>query len=149
MSNNKNITKSISQEDINVIKNMAIKYNMSVVDFGRTISRLAEYNLRRWIRLTAQEHITIKNRAIEHGTTITHWCSLACHVFLSQYGNSFNIYGVSKNTDGVRCEKICITLRNRAEDAKLVELAKQCSIGISTLIRYCVLQYDGNSIKQK
>ena len=140
--------KLIGYEDMNIVRSLAAKYNISVADFGRMVVRQSERNLSRQIRVTDDEYNDISEKANAHGVTITRWCSLACSQFLKEKDKDifFSDFVVDK---AGRERRIAVTIRNQKEETELISVATNYSIKISTLIRYCSLRYDGKTIRRK
>ena len=73
----------IKNEDIKVLENLAKKYDMSIVDFGKAIvSQTKKYN-QRMFRVSESEYKEIAKKAERAGMNLMRYCEYSCTVFLS------------------------------------------------------------------
>ena len=108
----------IKNEDIKVLENLAKKYDMSIVDFGKAIvSQTKKYNQR------------------------MRYCEYSCTVFLKEKKIDENFF-CKKKYGKDRVKRIAVSFRNQETESEFVEFAEQCNIEIGTLIRYCALMND-------
>ncbi|BAL01882.1 hypothetical protein OBV_p-00270 (plasmid) [Oscillibacter valericigenes Sjm18-20] len=135
----------IEQNDMRTIKELAIKYNMSVADFGRSIVRVAERNPGRSVRLSREEYKHIYDVSKRIGCTMTQFCSMACHSFLNEKNKRIDFITDAAEKTNRTC-RIEVRILNTAEDAELLKYATEYSMKISTLIRYCAVHFDGRKL---
>lgn len=136
--------KVISSEDMNKIKKMALKYNLSVSEFGREITRQSQGNSVRQIRVTSDELELIKRVSKNNGVnSMGRWCSLACTDFINK-GDYATLYNDYKSDEDIRDKRINVPIENHLIESKLLEISKTYSIKISALIRYCAIMFSNN-----
>lgn|GEM_PF-3800240 len=149
MSGKDNSGIDISDKDIAALEEMASKYNMSVADFYKAVlnrGNETSVKVNRWVRLSQDEYDSIKKKVDAHGITFTYWCALACHSFLESEVSTMQFYGLKNNYKRNRTQRVCVALKDGSEDARLSEIAGRWNIGLSSLIRYCLLTYDGHEL---
>ena len=145
MSDTNNNSLLIDVKDLQAIQQIASKYNMSIGDFARAVTRQAENYLSRYVRLSQVEHETLKRRVKEHNTTITGWCYLACKYFMHSTAAQAQFFDKVelKSKTGNLVKRIRVSVKNKQEDAELVALANSFGVDVTVLIRYCAMRFDG------
>lgn len=131
----------IKNEDIKMLENLAKKYDMSIVDFGKAIvSQTKKYN-QRMFRVSESEYKEIAKKAERAGMNLMRYCEYSCAVFLKEKKIDENFF-CKKKYGKDRVKRIAVSFRNQETESEFVEFAEQCNIEIGTLIRYCALMND-------
>jgi len=143
----KNKYKTISDKDMKHLEKIANSYNMTLVELGHALMSNASGSVKRYIRLNESEYKYIKDQTEKHNTSIRLWCSLAIHAFLMKRKDNMEIFsGSSRDKGNIKSKVICVVIQNQREEMELLEIAEKYSIGVSALVRYCVLNFDGKEI---
>lgn len=127
----------IKDEDIKIIKNIALKYNLQITELCRYIIKQGKKSNQIQVRVNDEEFKIIKNKADDKEITMSQFCILACNYFIkNNYDFDVDDFRINKTN---RNKRIAVT--NHQEEV-LMEVADKYSIKVSTLIRYCALNYD-------
>lgn len=136
----------INEEDYNVICDMAKKYNMSVDDFGRLLSKKIEKDIRLQVRFSADELKTIDIKAGKYNMSRSEYCRTCCLKAIKekQYENLniCEIQGDAYNKNTVRDMKVCISFDDAMEYSKMRKVAMDLSMKFSTMVRYFALSIE-------
>ena len=139
------MSKVIERDDLQEVRRLAKKYNMSVADFGRSVVRQAERNETRTVRLSEVEYNYIVQTAKRNGVSVGRFCALACHAFLTSETRD-TLPRERAEDGGMRTKRIAARFDNVAEEAEIIRIATEYSMKVSALIRYCALKFDGEKI---
>lgn len=139
----------ISSEDIKRLEEIAKKYNMSIIELGRVLAKSGNnkgfiFN----VRFAADEIECIDKVAAEHGVSRAKFCELACKWYSSVYGyDKVDLTSLRRfREDGMKRDiRVNVNFRNKETYISLKEFSNSLSVDISAVIRYCALQYDGQT----
>ena len=140
------MSRIIGGNDMMIVKEMADKYNLSVADFGREITKQNSRNPGRQMRLTEDENRMIRKRANTMNLSMSRYCELCCTSFIHKYENgevdTLTFYENCRRKGDKRTVRVSVTIYNRKNETKLLHIAQEFSVKLSTLIRYCALTED-------
>ena len=134
---------SFSDFDMEDLIRIADSHNISLYELGRALSQQARGSRARWIRLSDHEHSALAYNVKKHGATITHWCAMACSAFLRTWDGRLGIIDNVRSRNGLRKKRIRVVLQNQEQDAEICAIASRYSVGVSSLLRHCLLTYNG------
>lgn len=134
----------IELKDIKTIEEIAKKYNMSMVEFGRAVIAQSKVRNERQYRVSEEEFDMISEMAEGCGMTRMGYSEAACERFIKEGREDpavvkFEIgstrYGLGRN------KRITVRFSDEKVENKLVEIAAEYKIDMGSLIRYCALNY--------
>lgn len=122
----------IEEKDIEVIETMAKKYNLNIISFCKEIIKSKKKSNQIQIKLSKEEydHIMQKKGNLDN----SQYCYLACEYHLKK-GFNLEDFRIKKDK---RTYRIAVVLKNEKELFKVLE---PYSIKISTLVRFCALNF--------
>lgn len=139
----KHSNKEIDTDDMIIIENIAKKYNMTLKNLVKTISKKdVKENDQVAIRFAAEELKTLDKKARKKNMSRSRFCRYACHRIINEYIRMDNIDFLSAR--GVYGEvkrdiKVCLLIPE--EDRKQIkEFTEKLSLPLTTFIRYCILK---------
>ena len=130
----------ITKEDMNLIEEMAKRYDVSVAQFGKLVSSQMKTTKERQFRVSLEEDEIIVEKANSKGMTKMKYCEYACSRFLKSKNidKSFFMkdwYG--KN----RIKRIAVQFSDVDMELEMLKVAEKYGIDIGTLLRYCALNF--------
>ena len=136
------VDKVISTDDLKIIAEIAEKYDMTVVEFGRFIGKgKNEKGVRVHVRFSEDELSIIDKEASKVKLSRSKYCREAYNWFIdSGIYKNVNVKDLREDKSD-RSIRVNVMFPDAEEYKKMHKLAKGFSIPFSTLIRYCALRY--------
>lgn len=134
----------IELKDIKTIEEIAKKYNMSMVKFGRAIIAQSKVKNERQYRVSEEEFDTISQLAEDCGMTRMGYSEAACERFVREGREDPAVvkFEIGSTRYGLgRTKRITVRFSDAEIENKLVEIAADYKIDMGSLIRYCALNY--------
>ncbi len=133
----------IDASDLNAIKNIAQKYDMTLVEFGRLLGKSKnEKGVRFQIRFTIEESKKIDSLCERYHMARSKYCLMACRKYLeNEKYKKINILDVMESREN-REMKVCVSFQHAEDYNKIRSIAKSLSVPFTTLIRYFALNAD-------
>lgn len=128
----------IDAKDLVLIEELAKKYGMSSVDFGKAIVSQTKKKTQRQFRVSDEEYAIIFQKAQKEDMSIMRFCEKACGDFLCGGNVGTDFYG-QKSYGKSRMKRIAVDFRNKNVEQGILELADSLNAEVGTLIRYCAL----------
>lgn len=133
----------INQSDYEMISIMAKKYNMSVEDFGRILSKKVEKDIRHQIRFSTDEVKLIDARAEKLNMTRSEYCR-RCYMKAidEKLFADMNIRDLKTNmcsSQTARDVRVALSFDDAEKYKEMRKLAKDLSMHFSTLVRHFAL----------
>lgn len=130
--------REIDEKDLVVIEELAKKYGMSSLEFGKAVVNQTKKNTQRQFRVSDEEYAIISRKAKENDLSIMRFCEMACGAFLSEGKIGTDFYGQKSYGKG-RTKRIAVEFRDENIEHEILELAVSLNAEVGTLIRYCAL----------
>lgn len=140
----KDTERSIELKDLEVIQEIAKKYNMSMQGFGRELLREFKVTKERQYRVSAEEVELIKDRAEACGLSVMEYGAAACEHFLKKNELDPAIIKFEIGSDSYgqgRDKRANVVFANEDVEVALEKMADENKIPFGSLVRYCVLKY--------
>lgn len=134
----------IEKKDMTVLEDLAQKYNMSMVEFGRAIIAQTKVRNERQYRVSEEEFEMISDMAERRGMTRMGYSEAACERFIREGREDPAVvkYEIGSTRYGFeRTKRITVRFANEEVEDKLVDIAAEYKIDMGSLIRYCALNY--------
>jgi len=135
--------KDIDTADMIIIESIAKKYNMTLKNLAKVISKKdVNDNDQVAIRFAAEELKTLDKKARKKNMSRSRFCRYACHKVINEHESMDNIDFLSAR--GVYGEvkrdiKVCLLIP--ADERKQIrEFTDKLSLPLTTFIRYCILK---------
>lgn len=139
------VDKVIKKNDLKIIEDIAKKYDMSLVEFGRFIGKLKnEKGVRHHVRFSDDELTYVDKKAKDLNLSRSEYCFDAAKYFIQKEVYKKVDVKDLREANGDRGKRVCVSFTNGKEYINMWQLAKGFSIPFSTLIRYCALNYPKN-----
>lgn len=132
------MTRNIEMKDMKAIQEIAQRYDMSLVEFGRTIITQTKKRTQRQIRVSEHEYEIISAKAEAKGLNLMRYCDYACNEFLKKKVIDKDYFDYRTYGEG-RKKRIAVEFKDSEVEASLLSVADKHDIEIGTLIRYCAL----------
>lgn len=135
----------LSDKDLEQIKAIANKYNMSMADLGKMLSRRKMTLPRFQITCTDEEYEIIKRKADEKVLSLSQYCqknfSIAIMPENIEKLNLMEIYTEFRKSKAKRVDRkrITVILNDNDEFVKVKEISKKWNIPLSSFMRYVAL----------
>lgn len=149
----KNKIPSIKWEDMEAVQKIGKKYGMSLTEFAKAVASQSNPIRDIFIRYSKGEIREIERRAAAQGLTSFRYTELCCKMFIEN--TDFDNFDTSIFRDypyhGNENRNIRRTVRilNRKTLKGLEKIAHDYSVGLSTVIRYCVMNVDVNKTAER
>lgn len=140
----KNIERSINLKDLEVIEEIAKKYNMTMKQFGREMLREFKVTKERQYRVSAEELELIKKRAEACGLSMQEYSAAACEYFLkkNELDPAIIKFEIGSASYGQgRDKRTNVSFSDENVEIALEKLADENKIPFGSLVRYCVMKY--------
>lgn len=136
------VDKIIDKKDLDLIEEIAEKYDMTLIEFGRFIGKgKNEKGVRCHVRFSVDELIKVDENANALNYSRSKYCQIAYQWFINnEIYKTTNVIDM-RETKSDRNMRVCVSFSNAKEYEKLRELSKGFSIPFSALIRYFALNY--------
>lgn len=143
------VTEVLSKDELNTLEEMAKSHDMTLVDFGRFIAKIdKEKGFVVPVRFAVDEMEAVDKMAADLKLARSKFCEIACKWYLKENGyENLDLWVLGRfREDGAAREcRINATFRDKEIYEELQSVANKLSVKLSALIRYCVLEYKGNS----
>ena len=133
------MSNKIDARDLVLIEELAKKYGMSSVDFGKAVVYQTKKKTQRQFRVSDEEYAIISQRAKAEDMSVMRFCEKACADILCDGDISIDFYG-QKSYGKSRMKRIAVDFRNENVEREILELADFLNAEVGTLIRYCALR---------
>lgn len=128
----------LREEDMRMIEEMAVSYDMTVPEFIKEISKLNRSKKERQFRVNQEEYDLIANKAKAQGMTISKFCQFACKKFLAD-PDLERCFENCRSYSEIRTKRLAVRFADESLEEELLAMSENLSIEIGTLIRYCSL----------
>lgn len=129
----------IEEKDLKIIEKIAKSYNMSADELSREIIRQNMKKGKRQFRVSEDEYNVILEKAKEKEMTVRNYCEHACNHFIHK--KEFNKFWEYKRYGANRTKRITMRFKNVSDEEELMKISREMSVEISSLIRWCALNY--------
>lgn len=136
------VNQVIDEKDINLIEEIAEKYDMTLIEFARFIGKgKNEKGVRYHVRFSVDELMKVDENANEMNYSRSKYCQIAYQWFINnEVYKSINVMDIRESKSD-RNMRVCVSFSDAKEYSELRKLAKGFSIPFSALIRYFALNY--------
>ena len=121
-----------------LVEEIAKKYGMTSVEFGKAVAYQTKKKTQRQFRVSDEEYAIISKKAQEVDMSVMRFCEMACGAFLTDGKIGVDFYGQKSYGKG-RMKRIAVEFRDEKVEREILDLADSLNAEVGTLIRHCAL----------
>ncbi len=130
----------MSDNDREAVKEIADKYGIGLLDFGKILIANERKSKQRQFRVSDEEYSIIRDKAASRNMTLMCYCEFACNEFLKERKLDERLF--AKQYGEGRERRIAVTFKNEETESELIRYSEQVGIEVGSLIRTCALSLE-------
>lgn len=136
----------IQNQDWKTISNVAKKYGYAMNEFGRIITRQANGDIRRKIRMNSTEYLIVSQKARQRGLPVSRYIEERCRSVASEYPNITSIdlkkyrreYG--RTQEKIRNKIVTFQAVSGKQEQRLTAAGREYGLTYSEVVRAILFQ---------